>query len=313
MQIDPTFNLEVDKTEQTREYKHYREAWEIRPRQFYAGQFPMHVDLELNTHCNLRCIMCFQDKKPLPVQNMGLILIKKLITECGKNGCYAMKFNHRGEPLLATHLTEAVRLAKEAGILDTMINTNATLLYSNKIKELIEAGLDRIICSIDSHIPHVYELIRVGAKFGDILTNICTLQGYKQLKGFKKPVCRVQMVKQELNKDHVENYIKYWSAIADQVAVEEEFDYGNTSDVDFNSEFSCPQPWQRLMVHADGEVYPCCSLTADSLGSIFKDTLKDLWNCNKMKMIRFYHKNKMSHELEMCRRCYMRKKEVNRK
>ena len=312
MRIDPTFHLITDNTEATRQYQHYRKAWELRPQQFYTGMFPMHVDLELNSHCNLRCVMCFQYDRSLPYQEMDLRTVKKIIEECGDKGCYAMKFNHRGEPLLATHLTEAVRLAKEAGILETMINTNATLLHSHKIQEVVDAGLDKIICSVDSYRKELYEEIRIGANFDTVMANICTLQTYKQLKDLEKPICRVQMVLMDTNKDDQEEYVTFWEEIADQVAIEECFDYGDREEYNSISDFVCPQLWQRLMVHVDGLVYPCCSLTAEPIGSIYKDDLETLWRCDKMEELRFLHKKGRSHEIEMCRRCYMRKKEVKR-
>ena len=53
-----------------------------------------------------------------------------------------------GEPLLHPKLPEFIKYAKMKGILETIINTNATHL-NEKSEKLIEAGLDLIIYSFD--------------------------------------------------------------------------------------------------------------------------------------------------------------------
>ena len=55
----------------------------------------------------------------------------------------------RGEPLLNPNLPEIIDYAKKKGVLETIINTNATKLDSKMSKKLIESGLDLMIFSFD--------------------------------------------------------------------------------------------------------------------------------------------------------------------
>ena len=57
---------------------------------------------------------------------------------------------------------EIIKYAKSKGILETIINTNATMLDDNKSKELISAGLDFIIYSFDGGDKKTYEKMRIG-------------------------------------------------------------------------------------------------------------------------------------------------------
>ena len=53
------------------------------------------------------------------------------------------------EPLLNPHIHEIIAYAKKKGIIDTIINTNATQLTREMSIKLIDAGLDHIIYSFD--------------------------------------------------------------------------------------------------------------------------------------------------------------------
>ena len=72
-----------------------------------------------------------------------------------------MKFNWRGEPLLNPKIYDYIKYAKEKGILETIINTNATNL-TEKIEKLIKSGLDLIIYSFDGGSKETYEKMRPG-------------------------------------------------------------------------------------------------------------------------------------------------------
>jgi len=70
-------------------------------------------------------------------------------------------------------------------------------------------------------------------------------------------------------------------------------------------EFSCKQPFQRLVVMTDGNV---CACAADVMGSIsignVNDTgLIDLWNCSKLNELREQHRTGNYHMNPMCRIC----------
>ena len=96
--LDNNFHLEVgrDQRENDDEYNNYRKAWHELPLYRNPGSFPLHLDIELTTTCNLKCIQCFQSFDPPEPQFMDFELYKKIIDQ----GPKAVKLNYRGEPLL---------------------------------------------------------------------------------------------------------------------------------------------------------------------------------------------------------------------
>ena len=314
-EIDPTFHLISAKDEdQTIEYREYRRRWNENPTNYIVEDFPIHLDLETITTCNLKCFMCFQSFDPPKPMKMELKLFKKNIDEGAKKGLCSIKTQYRGEPLLDKRMADMVRYAKDKGIIEVMFNTNATHLSEEMARALIEARLDKIICSVDGYTKKVYESVRIGANFESVLTNIKRLQSLKKSMGSKKPIVRVQMVDTPRNHHQIEGYIKFWGEIADHVGIEDMLDLEATEEDDTPSEnFACAQLWQRLIVLADGDVLPCCRVLRggneklEVLGNAYKESLEDMWKGSRMTKLRTLHQEGRSHEIKMCRFCGLRK------
>lgn len=318
--IDPTFHLKVNKKEiHSDEYKEYRRKWNENPKKFIVGDFPIHLDLETITNCNLKCFMCIQSFDPPKTEKMETSLFKKIIDEGTKKGVCSIKTQYRGEPLLDNRMIEMVKYAKDKGVIEAMFNTNATLLTEEKAKGLIDAGLDKLICSVDGYTKEVYENIRIGGKFETVLGNIKRLQTLKKNMGKDKPTVRVQMVDTPRNHREIEDYIKFWGEIADHVAVEDMLDWeAKEKDDTPLPNWACAQLWQRVIILADGDVLPCCRAIQGGnkklmvAGNAKKQSIEDIWKGKKLKQLRLLHMSGESHKIKMCSFCGMRKDVVKR-
>ncbi len=115
--------------------------------------------------CNFRCMMCYfsdpdykADKTKLD-QNSIPILSKNFFK-------YALKLQIGcgAEPSLYLHNEEIIRQAKLYNIPHISFTTNASLLDYNKIKSLVESGLNELIVSMHGTTKEVYETMMPGAK-----------------------------------------------------------------------------------------------------------------------------------------------------
>ena len=193
MIIDPTFHLVKGKDiERNDVFKQYQESWYINPIQDIVGEGPIQLDIELNNTCNYHCKMCFQSFDPPVPKYMDLGTVKGLIHQAVKIGVKSLKLNYRGEPLMYPFIKEVITLARQEGILETLINTNAYFLGPGMCKKLIEAGLGKIICSIDGILPETYEKIRQGGDLDRVMRNVATMISMKELYGSELPIVRVQ-------------------------------------------------------------------------------------------------------------------------
>lgn len=271
-----------------REFIEYRRNWTEIPRQALESgntlpsTAPLCVDIEIAAVCDLACPHCYRASYATPDKVIADELFYSLIDECVRLGVPSIKLNWRGEPLLHPRVIEFIRYAKDAGILDVIINTNATRLSDEMALELIEAGLDFLIISFDGTSAQSYEKnrpARVGEnKFDTILRNIQGFMEKRREMGAVFPYVKVQMVDIDNSGDSHHDLFQLFGQLVDEIQVSPYSERGdNDHDVSWWSDGvglelsdssgsklistgrrGCYQPFQRLMVTYDGRVSKCC-------------------------------------------------------
>lgn len=103
-----------------------------------------------------------------------------------------------GEPLLHPDLAEMVAQAKKLNV-KTQIITNAMLLDRAKAEQLVVAGLDSIVVSIDGTNATTNSDIRSGADLGLVVNQIKQLRDFKQQSGKRNPEIGLEYVLMKKN------------------------------------------------------------------------------------------------------------------
>jgi radical SAM protein with 4Fe4S-binding SPASM domain len=298
-------------------YYSYRLQWHLVSRYHFVTKYPTHVDFETTNHCNMKCVMCpHADNEHTfhltPKGMMDLGLYKKIVTELAAGGTYSIKLNYRGEPLLHKHLVEMVRFAKEKGILEVMFTTNGYLLTKEKAQQLVDAGIDYIIISIDGATKETYEAIRPGGEFDRLVENIKYLSNYRREKGLKKPLIRTQFVKMKENIHEVEMYKEMWRPYVDVMAANDfslRVGQENKSvrDMVAFGRATCPHPFRRLTITWDGEVLMCCGdwSKVNVIGDTKKNSIHEIWHSETMYQMRDLLKKKELDKIASCKNCYV--------
>ena len=120
---------------------------------------------EVTNHCNFRCDFCPIAESKRQKQHMDLALFQKGVQDV-VDGHIAdtIGFHVLGEPLLYPHISEAVSYAANNG-LQTEIHTNGSLLTSARVKQLVEAGLDKLCISVQVFDPKEHASRGTGLPF----------------------------------------------------------------------------------------------------------------------------------------------------
>lgn len=296
----------------------YRKKWKEWPENFFTGTFPLHLDIEASSACNLRCEFCEATISKIGTKSgyMEFDTFKKIIDEGANCGLYAIKLNSgaRGEPLLNKNIAKMVAYAKEMGIIDVYMNTNAVLLTKEMSRKLIDAGIDRISVSFEGMDASVYERYRVGADFDKVHRNILDFVELRNSLKLSIPKIRIQTVGVPEVLQDLSTYIKYWSNIVDEVALIDPKDYRKLNK-DLVSDWSCPYLWQRMMVTWDGTISICGFDYSNNykLGNIKNASISAAWNGKEMEEIRKLHKEGMGHKVSICNGCPYRTTEILKK
>ena len=288
-----------------------RYFFKVLPQKRIVNEFPPYVLIEPTSVCNLRCIMCFQVDKSFSSNKkfLGFIDIdffKKLIKQCEENDCNSITLASRGEPTLHKQFDEISSTIKYSKILDTKINTNATVLDEKKIELILDAGFNEVIFSVDAGTKKTYEEIRVKGKFEKVVKNI-KLFNEKRKKNFKnsKTLTRVAGVKIKDNQD-IKQMTDFWSEIVDEVSIKSAALRWDTYNNPVNEiKDPCLNLWNRMYIWYDGKVNPCDTDYKSYLciGNAKEKTIKELWNSEKYVNLRNLHFKNKRGNIEPCDRC----------
>ena len=296
------------------EYAEYRRKWSEYPQQQQVSEYPLLVDIELSSVCNLACPMCYtitdEFKQQVNVTRMDWELYKKIIDEIDDK-VPAIRLSLRGEATLHTKFIEAIKYAKDHGIKEVSMLTHGGKLTLPYFQKMAEAGIDWITISIDG-VGETYERIRKPLKFGDLLDKIKAIKQYKGEHKLKRPVIKVQGIWPAIAESGPDTYYNTFAPCTDLVAFNPLIDYlSNDTHIEYLEEFTCPQQYQRLVIGADGLVMKCSNdeENREVIGDINQETVHQVWHGEKMQAERNMHLQPRGFmQSAVCRKCYLPRK-----
>ncbi|MCG6167586.1 radical SAM protein [Leptospira sp. FAT2] len=294
-------------------YKEYRRQWFENPKQHKQNDYPLHVDIELASICNLKCPMCYtvtkEFKEKVNTKLMSWELYTKIIDEIGPAGVYSIRLSLRGESFLHKRIIDCVKYAKDKGIKEISTLTNGVKLDEAMFAKIMEAGIDWITISFDG-IGETYERIRKPAKFDRAVEKIKNYQQIKKEAGRVKPVIKVQSVLPAI-RDRFEEYYDIFSPITDMVSSNPLIDYLQNDGkdlIEYVPNFSCSQLYQRLVIGADGLAMMCSNDEENDyvVGDANKESIHEIWHGEKLNIARDLHRKHLGVEAYgICRKCYL--------
>ena len=249
--------------------------------------FPKHLQIEtVNKLCNARCPMCTILTDARDAKIMGFEHYKSIIERFVpyKDKIEFVTLHGCGEPLLDKTIAEKIRYTKELGFRGIGFSTNVGLLNATRAKELLDAGIDTLIASIDGLTKEVQESIRVNAgDFDLICENMQNYLGIRDQGNYNSRVL-IRFIRQRLNYKQWDDYYAYWSQFINKDKGDDilRFDvhncggkvqgYDEMSLVGTSEDPSlcevveeeegatlCPDLFERMIVFADGSIGFCSS------------------------------------------------------
>jgi MoaA/NifB/PqqE/SkfB family radical SAM enzyme len=298
-----------------KEYGEYRNLWKELPAMRKIREYPLLVDLELSSICNLNCPMCPTASKDYQSKvTKGLMdyeLATKVIDEvAGK--VFSLRLSLVGEPTLNPKLPDIIRYAKDHGIKEVSFLTNGSKLDIEFFIKLVKAGIDWITISVDG-VNEVYNSIRKPLNFKRTIGKLKDIKEYKEQNKLIKPVIKVQSIWPAIRPNPTE-YYDFISPLVDLVAYNPLIDYLENDSEDmivYEGNFACSQLYQRIVVCSDGMVKMCSNdeFRNEIVGDATLQTIHEVWHGEKLNFIRDIHnKTEGFRIIETCRRCYFPRK-----
>ncbi|MGE5421653.1 MAG: radical SAM/SPASM domain-containing protein, partial [Ignavibacteriales bacterium] len=217
-----------------------------------------------------------------------------------------------GEPTLDKHLSRRVKMLKDAGIKHVTFSTNGQLLIPKLIIELIDAGLDDIMVSIDGITKATFEEIRRGLDFETVVENTKKLIELRD-EMHSNMTIRIRMVANPLNLSEADEWMAHWEQYVgrqDRVYVMPMHTWGNQIELTNKDSLRsiktpCVSPFSTMIIHADGSVGLCGVDYSNKhlLGHFPQQSIKDIWQGEGFLRVRELHAMGKREEIDLCVGC----------
>jgi radical SAM protein with 4Fe4S-binding SPASM domain len=261
---------------------------------------PFFISLEPSAICNLACPQCPTGTGDVKRSKnfLDLNTFKSIVDETAKTTAILSMY-HQGEPLMHKSFSDMVKYARNQKIY-TVTSTNGQLLTEEVCGSLVEAGLDRIIISLDGIDQESYDKYRVGGDFEKVVSGIRLL--CEARRALRKPYIIIQFLVFKHNEDQVAEIrklgkrlgadrvviksaqIEYPESINEWMPVHKKYRrYWRNSKGDWmrggKVKNRCRRLWHTTVITTDGMLVPCCfdKLAKYPMGNIGSGSIYQIW------------------------------------
>jgi radical SAM protein with 4Fe4S-binding SPASM domain len=301
---------------------YYMKRIEAKMEEFLNGAIT--VEFEVTNHCNADCIMCPNSIMKRPSVRMQMDLFKRVVDELAAENLPLIKFVFAGigEPTLDPQLPEKIAYLKsKIPKVPVQLTTNASLLTEKKSKELIEAGLDRVIISFNGTSKESYEAVMGHMNYDKTMANLLT---FLSLRKEGKPHLTLSCVRLDANAKDFQNLEEFWKAKGVQVdGFKTPIPFNRGGDkMNYRSKWAMPKPTaprhfypcrmmaENMLIHPNGTVVLCFVDYEEKhvMGQFGKDSLRQIMNTKREWFER--HKRGDFSQTPLCKNCSFMREQV---
>lgn len=283
-------------------------------------------NVELTNKCPMRCVMCARTNNMLRDQGLMTFetftaIIDQFVADSPKEALrHDTWLHHFGESLVHPEYARFIKYAVSKGVRACM-SINPIMLTPAVADELLATGITKLYISLDGHDDESFYKIRgIKDAYEKSKTHLLDFLKKKEERGVKTKIV-LSMINFGLNRESIARQRAYWEAVPgiDEYLCKafitwngDAADVNKLADEQVDNEAlkkryptpACSVPWETLSVTWDGEVVPCC-FDYDKkypLGNLKDQSLKEIWNGEKMRALRREFMNNDVRN-ELCRRC----------
>ncbi len=252
--------------------------------------------LELSNACNHKCLFCAHQKMKRKVGRMNPEMAESVLRQAYELGTREVGLYATGEPFIVPELAQYVKMAKDIGYTYVYLTSNGALATPERIREVVDAGIDSIKFSINAPERKMYEFIHGRDDFDTVFEHLVYLNQYRKESGrnYKIYITGILTRYTEHMRD---DYFKIFDGLADQIVFKDVYNQGGyMPEIDYllrcthDTEVMrrCNLPFDALCVTCEGYLsvenadFENMLIVAD----LNKVSLKEGWYGEKMKEIR---------------------------
>ena len=287
---------------------------------------PFAIGITPSDICNFRCNYCNQSTsagiKDAKVITWDEFMIQihqvEELLEKGNDDLKIIRFIGNGEPLINKRLPDMIRYCAEKKLAPRLeVTSNGSLLNHNLSDELIDAGMTRILFSVQGVNNEQY---RKTCGYNIDLDHF--LSELKYLYDNRKE-CKVYIKTVDTIFERAENqsiFYDMFSDVCDEMSVENiiracaDVDYDSISSINYDERSRygnavcrkkcCDTLFMHMNIHSNGDVDCCgCIYPPQYIGNVYKNPLAELWNGERHKSLMKAHLEGRRFDIEPCNHC----------
>ncbi len=268
--------------------------------------YPKAIRLEATTACQLKCPLCPTGKEDIAKSiGVGFLKFQNFKHLVDKNpGVIKIELSNWGEMFLNTKLIDIIRYAYQKNVSLTANNgVNLNTASPEILEALVKYRFHSITCSIDGASPETYSIYRRGGDFQKVISNIKTINKYKEKYQRRCPRLIWQFIAFGYNEHEIEAAEKLaadlgmefnlklsshdsFSPIKNKELVRKKSCWGVASRAEYRHKYNaeyladhiCAQLWTFPQINFDGKMLGCCNNYWGDYGNVFTDGLLQCLN-----------------------------------
>lgn len=282
-------------------------------------ELPFLDQIELTNRCPMRCGFCprgVPGRMSRPTGFMDLALFRRLLDQLPPEALERqrryrpLELHHLGESLLHPQVAEFVEAASARG-LPTEMSVNPSLLTPERMRRLLDAGLGRLVLSLDGlDDPTLVRIRGPAARYDKAEPHLEALLAEVARRGGSAPQVVIQMIDLSANRPQHEAFLSRWShtGLPSVRAYIKALD-GNDPETGAPRgeplRFLCSYPFRSVVVLWDGRVVPCCRDDDGKLilGDLNHSSLSEIWQGPAARELRRRHRHNNLPEGHLCHGC----------
>lgn len=310
--------------------EHFKERFGGNVEEFsLTPPLPSSLNLELNNTCNQKCFFCpfHGEYAKHKVKNavMDKERAKTILAHAANVGIGRKELGLylAGEAFLYKDLAEIIAYAKDLGFPYIFLTSNGVLADLEKMKRLIDAGLDSIRFSINAADRETYRIYHGTDHFDVVKENIKRLNDYIK-DNDKNIITSISCVLTKETLGTKERFSKEFSEYVDEIvffplslsrmvddtSIKAKYAIQSMEEAEIDPEYVCPLLFNTMYINAEEWVVPCCEAydTMFAFGKLDDScNFEEIWNNKLYQWYRSIFVNKEPDNGTICHNCQLRR------
>lgn len=263
--------------------------------------------LEFSNICNDHCLFCPHAKMNRKPCHMEEKFALRIISQAASLGVRKAGYFINNEPFVTEHLAEYIAYSKKAGINYVFVTTNGALATPEKLRAVMDAGLDSLKFSINGGSPETYLCVQGGDDYARVMEHLHYAYEYREKSGCKCQLLTSFVVTKHTQDEIDSHYEKVRPYVDDIVffncenlggqmveecnALRVEVANDKLPKFKIHHTLPCPLLFNSINITCEGYLTLCCNDATNHLAvaDLHEQSLEEAWHGEAMIQARQRH------------------------